>query len=220
MRKLLQIITSLHTKTNRDYLARMVDEKVACMAIAKKFEKDYWDGDRRYGYGGFKYDGRYKVVAEKLIATYHLKSNAKILDVGCGKAFLLYELKKLLPNAEIVGMDISKHGLADAPKEIRNSLIIHRAEEKYPFKDKQFDLVITITTLHNLTIDKLEKALKEIERVGKHKYLVVESYRNNFELFNLQCWALTCTAFFSEPEWVWLFKHFGYTGDFEFIYFN
>jgi ubiquinone/menaquinone biosynthesis C-methylase UbiE len=220
MGKLLQIITPLHKKTSRDYLARMVDEKVKCMGIAKKYGKDYWDGDRRYGYGGFKYDGRYKAIAEKLITIYHLKPNAKILDVGCGKAFLLYELKKLLPKAEIVGMDISKHGLADAPKEIQKSLIIHRAEDKYPFKDKQFDLVITITTLHNLTIDKLGKALKEIERVGKHKYLVVESYRNNLELFNLQCWALTCAAFFSKPEWVWLFKHFGYTGDWEFIYFE
>lgn len=220
MGKLQQIVTPLHKRTKRDYLPRMEDEKIYCMGVAKKYGKYYWDGDRRFGYGGYKYDGRWKPVAEKLIQTYHLKKNAKILDVGCGKAFLLYELKKLLPDAEVVGFDISKYGIAHAQPEIKKNLFIHRAEDKYPFKDKQFDLVISLTTLHNLTIDKLGVALKEIERVGKKKYITMESYRNNAELFNLECWALTCAAFFSEPEWVWLFKHFGYKGDYEFIYFE
>src|SRR5688572_12308875 len=106
MGQLVDIVTPLHKKTKRDYLARMVDDKVHCMVKAKEYEFDYWDGDRRYGYGGYKYDGRWKVVAEKLIERYALKPDAKILDVGCGKAHLLFELSKLLPKAQIVGFDI------------------------------------------------------------------------------------------------------------------
>jgi len=216
----LEIVTPLHKKTSRDYISRMVDEKIYCMGKAKEYEYDYWDGDRRFGYGGYSYDGRWKVVAEGLIDTYNLKDGAKILDVGCGKAFLLYEIKKLLPNAEIVGFDISKHGLADAKEEIREFLVEQRAEEPYNFENDYFDLVISLTTLHNLKVFDLKSAVQEIERVGKNKYIMVEAYRNDTELFNLECWALTCESFFKPDEWIWLYDQFGYSGDYEFIYFE
>lgn len=219
MGTLRDFVTKLHTGTNRDYLARMVDDKVHCMLKAKEYEADYWDGDRRYGYGGYRYmPGRWKPVAQAMIDAYGLKPGAKVLDVGCGKAYLLYELAQL--GMDVHGFDISRHGLADAKEEIRDSLFLHRAQDPYPFKDGEFDLVITITTLHNLEIFDLKAALREIERVGKDKYVCVESYRNELEQFNLQCWALTCESFFSQREWEWLFDHFGYTGDFEFIYFE
>ncbi|MFH1318975.1 MAG: class I SAM-dependent methyltransferase [Candidatus Omnitrophota bacterium] len=217
---LLSIITPLHKRTSRDFVSRMTDEKIACSVIARKYGKDYWDGDRRYGYGGYRYDGRWEIIAKKMIEYYGLKSNAKILDVGCGKGYLLYEFKKLLPDAEVKGFDISKYGIEDAKDEIKDNLFIHKAQDPYLFKDKEFDLVITITTLHNLYINELKSALQEIERVGKNKYMAVESYRNVKELFNLQCWALTCEAFFTDKEWVWLFNEFGYKGDYEFIYFE
>ncbi|MGD1118524.1 MAG: class I SAM-dependent methyltransferase [Dehalococcoidales bacterium] len=220
MGRLLNIVTPLHKRIKRDYIARMTDDKVHCMLKGKEYEFDYWDGDRRYGYGGYKYDGRWKVVAEKLIEIYHLKPDAKILDVGCGKAHLLYELKKLLPQAEICGFDISKHGLSDAPEPIRDYLFRYRAQDVYPFGDKYFDLVISLTCLHNLRLFELQTALSEIERVGKNQYITVESYRNEQELFNLQCWALTCEAFFDTAAWIWIYNHFGYTGDYEFIYFE
>src|SRR5437764_14236785 len=111
MGRLLEIVTPLHKATKRDVLARMNDDKVHCMVKAKEYEFDYWDGDRRFGYGGYKYDGRWKVVAEQLIQLHGLKDGARILDVGCGKGFLLHEFKQLLPNAEVVGFDTSKHGL-------------------------------------------------------------------------------------------------------------
>lgn len=220
MSKLLNIITPLHKKTQRDYIARMVNDKIHCMKTAKLYGKPYWDGNRKYGYGGYKYDGRWEAVARQLIDFYKLKNDAKILDVGCGKGFLLYEFKKLLPAAKITGFDISQYAIDNAKEEIKPNLFVQKAEGKYPFKDKEFDLVISITTLHNLAIPELKTALKEIERVGKNKYLVVESYRNETELFNLQCWALTCQAFFNAQDWVWLFKEFGYTGDYEFIFFE
>ncbi|HIF35964.1 MAG TPA: SAM-dependent methyltransferase, partial [Candidatus Thioglobus sp.] len=102
MGKLLNIVTSLHQSTKRDYLARMIDDKVHCMNIAKQYGEDYWDGDRRYGYGGYKYiPGRWKPVAEELIKIYNLKSDSKVLDMGCGKGYLLYEMTLLLPGLKI-----------------------------------------------------------------------------------------------------------------------
>ena len=220
MGQLLNLATPLHKKTKRDVVARMVDDKVTCMLKAKEYEFDYWDGDRRFGYGGYKYDGRWKPVAQQFIDHYKLKPNAKILDVGCGKAFLLHEIKLLLPDAEVIGFDISRHGLADAPEAIRPHLMRYRAQDRYPWGDKSFDLVISRGCLHNLRVFELQTALHEIERVGKQKYVMLESYRNEQELFNLECWALTCESFFDTAEWIWLYEHFGYTGDYEFIYFE
>ena len=221
MGKLFNIVTPLHQKTKRTYIDRMVDEKVSCMLKAKEYEYDYWDGDRRYGYGGYKYiDDRWKTVAQELINIYQLEPGAKILDVGCGKAYLLYELEQLIPNAQIIGFDISRHGLADAKEEIRDKLITYKAQDHYPWGDNYFDLVISLGCLHNLRIFELETAVKEIERVGKDKYIMLESYRNEQELFNLQCWALTCESFFDVGEWIWLYNKFAYTGDFEFIFFE
>jgi SAM-dependent methyltransferase len=221
MGRLLEIVTPLHKATKRDYIGRMMDDKVACMIKAKEYEFDYWDGDRRYGYGGYRYmGGRWTPVAQALIDIYGLTDGSKILDVGCGKAFLLYEMKKLLPGLDITGFDISKHGLAEAKPEIRPHLFLYRAQDAYPFGDKQFDLVISLGTLHNLRVFELESAVKEIERVGKNKYIMVEGYRNELELFNLECWALTAESLFHTSEWIWLYNRFGYTGDYEFIYFE
>ena len=221
MKSLMNIVTPLHTKTQRDYLGRMMDDKVHCMEVGRKYGRDFWDGDRRYGYGGYVYDGRWARVAESLITAYNLPDNARILDVGCGKGFLLYEFKKLLPQAEIKGFDISGYALDHAKEEVKYHLFTHKAESSpYPFEDDSFDLVISLTTLHNLPVQDLKTALCEIERVGKNTYIVVESFRNEKELFNLQCWALTCESFFRPEGWCWLFDSFGYTGDYEFIYFE
>ena len=218
---LKNFVSSLHKQTKRDYIKRMVNDKVNCSKVAKKYEKEYWDGDRKFGYGGYKYiPGRWKDVAQKLINTYNLKSGSSVLDVGCGKGFLLHEMKLLLPDLKITGFDISKHALAEANAEIKKDLFIHAAQKTYPFEDNQFDLVISLGCLHNLKIFELESALKEIERVGKQGYIMLESYRNEKELFNLQCWALTCESFFNQNEWIWIYEKFGYKGDYEFIYFE
>lgn len=221
MGTLKNFVTPLHKATTRDVIARMVDDKVTCMLKAKEYEFDYWDGDRRFGYGGYKYlPGRWKPVAQALIDTYGLTAESRILDVGCGKGFLLYELQLLLPGIRITGFDISHHGLASRHPDLKAHLFTHRAQDPYPFDDNSFDLVISLATLHNLRIFELKTALAEIQRVGIHGYIMLESYRNEQELFNLQCWALTCESFFDKDEWIWLYNHFGYTGDYEFIYFE
>ena len=220
MGKLRNIVTSLHESTKRDYLARMIDDKVYCMKIAKKYGKDYWDGNRRYGYGGYKYiPGRWKLVAEKLIKIYSLNSKSKVLDIGCGKGYLLYEMKLLIPNLNIVGIDSSDYGLENAKEEIKPFIYKHKAEDRLPYKDKEFDLVISLGVFHNLRLSDLKIALSEVERVSRQGYLMLESYRNEKELFNLQCWALTAESFFDKEEWEWVYNYFGYNGDYEFIYF-
>lgn len=219
MNNSLSIFTALHKNTKRDFIARMNDDKIECMKVARQYGADFWDGDRRYGYGGYSYDGRWATVAKQLVDHYHLPANAKILDVGCGKGYLLYELKKLLPDATVRGFDISEYAIQNAKPEIRDSLFLQRAQDHYQFADNEFDLVISLTTLHNLPINDLKSSLQEIERVGKEAYIVVESYRNEVELFNLQCWALTCESFLTPNEWLWLFKEYKYTGDYELIFF-
>lgn len=220
MGRLLNLITPLHTMTKREYLPRMNDNKVECMKIARKYGKDFFDGDRRHGYGGYKYDGRWESVAKRLIEIYNLKDDAKILDIGCGKGFLLYEFMKLLPNAKVTGFDVSSYAIENAKEEVKGHLFCHKAQSLLPFRDNEFDLVLSFTTLHNLPVNELKSSLREIERVGRQKFIVVEGYRNELELFNLQCWAFTCESFYRDSEWEWLFNEFGYTGDYEFIYFQ
>lgn len=216
----LYIFNKLHKKTTRKYIDRMVDHKIECMKKAKEYDYDYWDGDRRFGYGGYKYDGRWKSVAQDFIDAYNLTNDSKVLDVGCGKAFLIYEIKQLLPDITVVGFDYSEYAIENAKDEIKEYLYIHKAQEKYDYDNNEFDLVLSLGTLHNLPIFDLKKAVKEIQRVGKNKFIMVESYRNEEELFNLQCWALTCESFFRPDEWTWMYDEWGYTGDYEFIYFT
>ena len=220
MKNNLNIVSPLHKKTKRDCLSRMKDSKVFYMKLAKKYSRDYWDGSRKAGYGGYKYIKDYwKPVALKLIKKYKLTNSSSVLDVGCGKGFLLFEIKKVLPNIHICGFDLSKYAILRSPKDIKKNLFVHDAKKKFPLKNKNFDLVISLACVHNLNVYELKNCLKEISRVGKKQYIMTESYRNDQELFNLQCWALTCDTFFSPKEWKWIFKESGYTGDYEFIYF-
>ncbi len=217
----INLITRLHQSTKRNYLKRMNNQKVHCMKVAKKYEFDYWDGNRKYGYGGYKYiPGRWTSVAKKIIKRYKLNNKSKILDIGCGKAFLLYEIKKLIPKIKIQGIDISRHGIKCAPEKIKKYIKIYDIKKNLPYKEDSFDLVLSLASLHNLEINYLFKSIKQINNIGKKKFIMVESYRNEKELFNLQCWALTCESFFSEKEWKWIFKYLKYNGDYEFIYFK
>jgi SAM-dependent methyltransferase len=220
MGRLLNIVNQLHRRTARDYAGRMNDEKVRCSEVARRFDRDYWDGDRRFGYGGYTYDGRWSGVAKQLVETYSLPADARILDVGCGRGFLLHEFTRLLPGATVAGFDVSHHALETAKNEVRPHLVRHDARERFPYADRSFDLAISINALHNLPPHDAARSLAEMERVAARKYLVVESFRTVEELFNLQCWALTCESFFRPESWRWLFELSGYTGDYEFIYFE
>lgn len=217
----IDFVSELHKATKRDYVGRVVsDDKAECAVVAKQYGYDYWDGERKYGYGGYRYDGRWRVVAEKMAKHYHLQAGQKVLDVGCGMAHLLYELTQVVPGLIVKGVDISEYVLLHAKEEIRENLQLGKAQE-LPFSDNEFDLVISLTTLHNLKVFDLKKAVQEIERVSKGKsYIMVESYRNDKEEVNMLYWQLTCASYYAVDEWEWLYKEWGYTGDYSFIFFE
>ena len=217
----VDFVGRLHTATKRDYVQRVVEhDKAECAEVAIRFGKDYWDGERRYGYGGYRYDGRWRVVAEAMIQHYGLQPGASILDVGCGKAFLLYEFTQALDGAEVAGIDISEYGIANAKEEVADQLRVGNATA-LPWPDDSFDFVSSITTLHNLKNFALHPALSEIQRVGRGpKHITVESYRNEAEKANLLYWQLTCRAFMMPAEWEFAFAQAGYDGDYGCIYFE
>lgn len=218
---LIDFLSPLHKATSRDYIARVTEfPKAEAARLAKQWDRDYWDGDRKTGYGGMNYDGRWRQVADAMVSHYGLAAGDRVLDVGCGKGFLLYDLTEACPGLDVTGLDISRYAIANAKEEIRDRLVEGTAAH-LPFADDSFDLVISITTLHNLHCYDLNTALQEIERVGrKHKYICVESYRNEEEKANLLYWQLTCEMFCTPQEWEWWFTQTGYTGDHSFIYFE
>lgn len=217
----IDFLSSIHKSTKRDYIGRVNEyPKAESAKIAKKFGEDYWDGDRKFGYGGYRYDGRWNAVAAQICKHYNIQPGQKVLDIGCGKAFLLYEFTQVVPGVTIAGIDISSYGIEHAKEEARPFLQIANATE-LPFADNSFDFVFSINALHNLYCFDLDKALREMQRVSKDQsYLVVESYRNEEEKANLLYWQLTCESFYTPEEWQWWFDHCGYTGDHSFIYFE
>jgi protein-L-isoaspartate(D-aspartate) O-methyltransferase len=219
----IDFLSAVHKSTKRDYLARVNDPefpKPKAAELAKKWDFDYWDGDRRICYGGYRYmEGRWEPVARAMVEHYGIKPGDRILDVGCGKGFLLHDFTKVVPGVVVEGIDISEYAIANAKPEIKEHLTVGNATS-LPFPDKSFDLVFSLTTLHNLHNYDLDKALREIERVGKNRYICVESYRSETEKANLLYWQVTCESFCTPEEWDWWFRLTGYTGDHSLIYFE
>jgi len=217
----IDFIQKIHSSTKRNYLERVVAyDKAECAEVAKKFDWEYWDGDRKYGYGGHRYDGRWRGFAQDLVNHYKVQPGDRILDVGCGKGFLLYEFTQVVPGVDVRAIDISPYAIENAKEEVKPFLTAGNATD-LPYPDRHFDLVVSINTLHNLYNYELFNALQEIERVGKqHKYIVADSYRTEREKVNLLYWQITCECFYTPAEWEWMFKQSGYTGDYAFIYYE
>jgi protein-L-isoaspartate(D-aspartate) O-methyltransferase len=220
----IDFMSVVHKSTQRDYLARVNDPeypKAKAAELAKKWAYDYWDGDRRINYGGYRYmEGRWEKVAKAMADHYGLKAGDKVLDVGCGKGFLMFDFTKVVPGIEIYGIDVSAYALENAKEEIKDRTTLGSATE-LPWPDGHFDFVYSLNTLHNLHCYDLDRALREMQRVGKGpKYLCVESYRNEVEKTNLLYWQVTCEAFNTPEEWEWWFRQTGFTGDHSFIYFE
>ncbi|MDO8289828.1 MAG: class I SAM-dependent methyltransferase [Parvibaculum sp.] len=219
----VDFLSVIHKATTRDYLARVNDPefpKAKAADLAKKWGFDYWDGDRRVNYGGYRYDGRWAKVAKAMADHYGIKPGDKILDIGCGKGFLIYDFTQVVSGVEVRGIDVSEYAIENVVEGVKDRVQVGHAN-RLPFADNEFDLVFSINTLHNLHNYDLDPALREMERVGKkHKYICVESYRNETEKANLLYWQVTCEAFNTPDEWAWWFKQTGYSGDHSFIYFE
>lgn len=185
------------------------------LEIARKFGKDYFDGDRRHGYGGYYYHPRFWTETVGYIQDhYKLSERASILDVGCGKGFMLHDIKLLMPDAVIAGIDISEYAYENAMPDVKPYIKVGNAKA-LPFPDKSFDLVAAINAVHNLPLDECKQAIREIQRVARsNAFIVVDAWRNDEERERHYKWVVTCLTAMHVNDWKKLFKEVGYTGDY------
>lgn len=184
-------------------------------AIARQYGKEFFDGDRLFGYGGFHYHSRFwQPVVPDLVEHFGLKAGSSLLDVGCAKGFMLYDLMALVPGIELAGIDVSEYAIENAKEEVKPLLRIGSAEA-LPFEDNSFDVVMSINTVHNLEEAECAKALQEIDRVSRGKaFITVDAYRNDEEKERMLQWALTAKTIMHVDDWKQFFNDIGYQGDF------
>lgn len=207
-------LLATHPKAKRNYEKRVQEKTPEIICIAKAFGREFFDGDRKCGYGGYKYDGRWKAVVHEMKEYYQLPEDCAILDIGCAKGFLLHDFKDLMPNCTVAGIDVSEYAIENAMPSVKPYLKVASAE-KLPYPDESFDLVISINSIHNLSIEPLKAALKELERVSRgHSYITVDAWRNEEERENLYKWVLTAETMMHVDDWKRLFDEVSYTGDY------
>jgi ubiquinone/menaquinone biosynthesis C-methylase UbiE len=201
-------------KTKRNIQKRSDAKDPAVVAIAKQYGEMYWDGPREYGYGGYRYDGRWRLVAKDLIAHFELKPGMRVLDVGCGKGFLVKDLMLECPGLEVFGLDISLYALLNCEQEVVGRIHLGTAE-KIPFPNGSFDCVISLNTIHNFSRSRAVNAMKEIQRLSNGRAFVqVDSYFTPEQKEIFESWVLTA-EFHDYPDgWLKVYEEAGYTGDY------
>ncbi|OGN65413.1 MAG: methyltransferase type 11 [Chlamydiae bacterium RIFCSPHIGHO2_12_FULL_49_9] len=204
-----------YPRTKRNVKERGATKTEEDRAIARQFGKDFFDGDRRHGYGGFNYQPRFwQPVIPTFQKHFGLKAGSKVLDVGCAKGFMLHDMLQLIPGVQVEGVDVSAYAIENTLESVKFRVKVADVR-KLPFKDKSFDLVISINTVHNLEKKELMKALQEIERVSKgNSFITVDAYRNEEEKEAMYAWNLTAKTIMHVDEWKAFFKEVGYTGDY------
>jgi SAM-dependent methyltransferase len=204
-----------YPKAKRNLEQRAAEKTDGERSIARQFGKDFFDGDRRYGYGGYSYHSRFwEPVIPTFKEFYNLTAESRILDVGCGKGFMLYDFAQLIPEIMVAGIDISEYAIANAKEEIKPFVKVGDARE-LPFENNSFDLVISITTVHNLEREGCKKSLQELERVSSGgKFITVDAYFNDEEKKRMDMWNLTALTYMHTDEWKEFFEEAGYTGDY------
>ena len=204
-----------YPRTKRDITGRTEAKTEEDRRIARQFGKDFFDGDRRHGYGGFSYHPRFwQPVIPAFQKQYQLTSESSILDVGCAKGFMLYDFSQAIPGIKVQGIDISTYAIENAMESMRPFVKAADAQN-LPYPDKSFDLVISINTIHNLEKPQLAKALLEIQRVSKGAcFITLDSYRNDEEREKMLGWDLTARTIMHVDDWKKFFKDVGYTGDY------
>jgi ubiquinone/menaquinone biosynthesis C-methylase UbiE len=203
-----------YPKLDRDYDGRAAEKSPEVIRIARRFEKEFFDGERLYGYGGYKYDGRWVKVAERLKEQYDLPDDAAILDIGCAKGFLMHDFQQVMPNCTVAGIDVSQYAIDNAMESVKPYMKVASAES-LPYPDKSFDLVVSINSIHNLPEDLLRQSLREIERVCRgSSYVTVDAWRTEQERVNLEKWVLTAKTYMKTTDWMKLFDEEGFKGDY------
>lgn len=184
-------------------------------AAARKFDVEYFDGDRLSGYGGYNYHPRFWTdTVRRFRDHYRLAPDARVLDVGCAKGFMLHDFKLLVPELRVAGVDVSDYALERARAEVR-PFLQRASADALPFPDASFDLVISINTIHNLSLDRCKHALREIQRVsGGRAFVTMDAWRNEAERDRLLKWNLTALTYMHVDDWRSVFDEVGYTGDY------
>jgi ubiquinone/menaquinone biosynthesis C-methylase UbiE len=201
-----------HTKRNIE--KRKEGKDPAVVAISKQYGEMYFDGPRQYGYGGYRYDGRWLPVARDIIAHFGLKPGMRVLDIGCAKGFLVKDLMLACPGLEAFGLDISPYAVMHCEPEVIGRLHLGTAE-KLMFPDGSFDCVLCLNTVHNFPRPRAVKVMSEIQRVSKGRAFVqVDSYHTAEQKEIFESWVLTAEFYDYPAGWVELFKEAGYTGDY------
>jgi ubiquinone/menaquinone biosynthesis C-methylase UbiE len=184
--------------------------------IASYREKDFYDGKRENGYGGFKYDGRWKIIAKKIFEVYRLKNNAKVLQIGCDKGFLLQDIKEIFPKSKVRGVEVSDYAIKHTNKKISKFIKKNKFYD-LPFKNNEFDFVIAIGPVYSLNLADAIKCLKEIKRVGKGKsFITLGSYESERDFKLFRYWTLLGSTILKKKEWIEVLKHTKYSGDYKF----
>ena len=196
-----------------DERGKLVTEKHR--KVARQFGKEYFDGERLYGYGGYSYHPRFwQATVKRFRDYYQLADDASVLDVGCAKGFMLHDFKELMPNLSIAGIDISEYAIEHAIETVRSYLRVGNAKG-LPYEENSFDLVIAINTIHNLPLEECQQALREIQRVSrKHAFITVDAWRTGEERERMMKWNLTALTYMHVDDWKDLFAEVGYTGDY------
>jgi len=203
-----------YPKAKRNVEQRAAQKNAEDIRIARQFDREYFDGPRSQGYGGYRDSSRWTPVARTIINHYGLTPGMSLLDVGCAKGFALDEFQKALPGLKVAGLDISQYAIENSPAHIQPFLTIGNAKE-LPYPDKSFDLVLSVNTIHNLNQDDCKKALSEIERVKrKFAFITVDAYQTEEERRLLEMWNLTALTILSVADWKKLFAEAGYSGDY------
>ncbi|MBI5129135.1 MAG: class I SAM-dependent methyltransferase [Rhodopseudomonas palustris] len=201
------------TKRNVDERGQTKSEEDR--AIARKFGQEFFDGDRRHGYGGFNYMPRFwQPVIPTFQSHFGLDASSSVLDVGCAKGFMLHDMAELIPGITVKGVDVSSYAIEHAIDDMKPHVSVASAT-KLPFADKSFDVVISINTVHNLVRDDCAIALREIERVARRgAFITVDAYRDDEEKRRMMAWNLTAQTIMHVDEWKAFFAEIGYTGDY------
>lgn len=204
-----------YPKTKRKTEERAAKKTDEDQAIARQYRKEYFDGDRRFGYGGYSYHPRFwQPVIPTFVKHFGLTADSSVLDVGCAKGFMLHDLCQLVPGITVKGIDISEYAIENAIEDMKPLLQVGDARS-LPFPDNSFDVVIAITTLHNLDREDCAQGLREIERVSRGKsFITVDAYRTEEERERMEAWNLTALTVMHVDEWKAFFEEVGYTGDY------
>lgn len=205
-----------YPKVSRNLDKRFQEKTSEIQKVARQFGKDFFDGDRKYGYGGYQYHKRFwQPVIPTFQEHYALRSGLHILDVGCAKGFMLHDFVNIIPGIHVEGIDISAYAVQHAIEDMKPHIKIGDAKQ-LDYEDKSFDLVISINTVHNLSLKECKQAICEIQRVSKkHAFITVDAYRTEDERKKMEMWNLTAKTYMHVEEWISLFEEVGYEGDYD-----